>query len=217
MARLFVALPVPPAVRSRLGAVQEALSAAGLPFRWVRGDGLHLTLVFIGERPAAEVPAAGRALRRAVAGRAPFELRCAGLGGFPGLVRPRVLWAGLEGDLAALGDLQRGVSGALHAAGLPFDRRPFRAHVTLGRAGAALDGAAAAALQAAAQAAPASWGSWTADSVELMESRLLPGGAVYTAVDRASLRAAAASRCPGGAGGVAGEDTPASRREEALR
>jgi 2'-5' RNA ligase len=210
MPRLFVALLVPPAVRSRLGAVQEELSAAGLPFRWARGDGLHLTLVFIGERPAQDVPAAGRALRRAAAGRAPFELRSEGLGVFPGLARPRVLWAGLGGDLAALGALQRAVSAELRAAGLPFDRRPFRPHVTLGRATAALDGAAAGALQAAAAAAP-SWGGWTADSVQLMESRLLPGGAVYAAVDRAPLLSAA------GTGGPAAQDVPASRREEALR
>jgi 2'-5' RNA ligase len=217
MPRLFVALPVPPAACARLARLQEELGAAGLPVRWSRSEGLHLTLVFIGERPAQDVARADGALRRAVRGRGPFALMLTGLGGFPGLDRPRVLWAGLGGDLAALDDLQAAVARELRAGGIPFESRPFRAHVTLGRSTGALDAAGVAALQAAARTASgSSWGAWPVAEVRLMESRLLRGGAAYTALVRAPLGApggdAAAPRPerPRGAG-------PAGRREEALR
>jgi 2'-5' RNA ligase len=212
MLRLFVALPLPPALRARLATVQQDLGAAGLPFRWSRHQGLHLTLVFVGERPAADVPALAGALVRAVAGLRPIALTLAGLGAFPGLDRPRVLWAGLRGDpaaLAALAALHRAVVRELDAAGVPFERRPFRAHVTLGRAAGALGVEPAAALQAAARgAAASSWGTWTAAEVYLMASELRPGGAVYTALARVPLA---------GPDGATAAGAPAARREEALR
>ena len=217
MPRLFVALPVPPAARARLARLQETLGAAGLPVRWSRSEGLHLTLVFIGERPAQDVTRAEGALRRAVSGRAPFALALTGLGGFPRLDRPRVLWAGLSGDLAALDGVQAAVAGELRAAGIPFESRPFRAHVTLGRATGAFDAAGVAALQSAARTASgSSWGAWPAAEVRLMESRLLRGGAAYTALVRMPLGA------PGGDASPPRPERPrdagpAGRREEALR
>jgi RNA 2',3'-cyclic 3'-phosphodiesterase len=217
MPRLFVALPVPPAVRSRLASLQEDLGGAGLPVRWSRREGLHLTLVFIGERPVQDVSRAEGALRRAARERAPFALTLAGLGGFPGLARPRVLWAGVGGDREALNALQASVARELRAAGVPFESRPYRAHVTLGRTTGALDAAGVAALEAAARAASDTpWGAWPASEAHLMESRLQPGGAIYTALVRAPLgapggvEAAPRSERPRDAG-------PAVRREEALR
>jgi RNA 2',3'-cyclic 3'-phosphodiesterase len=187
--RLFISLPVPTPVRRRLAALQEEWSAAGLPFRWVRPEGLHLTLVFIGQRPEGDVPRLEGALARAVGGRGPLRLAVEGVGAFPGLERPRVLWAGLTGDLVALDGLRRAVGRELRAARVPFERQPFRPHVTLGRAKGPLAESGVATLREAGRregGAPA-FGAWTATDVHLMRSDVRPGGAVYTTLARAPL------------------------------
>lgn len=126
--RLFFALPLPPELREALGLWRPALP----PARWARPEGLHVTLAFLGERPAEALPVL-EGIAAAVADRhRTFTLRTARLGGFPERGRARVLWLGLEPSpaLEALaGDLRR----ALTAAGEVFDARPFRAHLTLAR------------------------------------------------------------------------------------
>src|SRR5213080_1392598 len=93
--RLFVALNLPPAVREALWAATAALRELGLPVNWVRGDGIHLTLKFLGEvvdDREAEITAA---LGRAAAGARTLPLALAGFGVFPDFRRPRVVWAGI--------------------------------------------------------------------------------------------------------------------------
>jgi 2'-5' RNA ligase len=126
--RLFFALPLPLDVRAALDHWQRAQP----PARWSKAEGLHVTLAFLGERPAEGLPGL-EALAAAVAARhRAFELRTTGLDGFPERERARILWLGLgaSGPLDALaGDLRR----ALKAAGEAFDPKPFRAHITLAR------------------------------------------------------------------------------------
>src|SRR5919197_272682 len=111
-ARLFVALPLPEEVRAGLATVQRQLDALGAPFRWVRPEGAHLTLVFLGDTDVQRLGAVeGEVAQAAAAGRR-LSLVARGLGCFPGpgpAVRqyPRVLWVGLAGDTAALTALQR--------------------------------------------------------------------------------------------------------------
>ena len=126
--RLYFALPLPPELREALERGRPVLPQA----RWARSGGLHVTLAFLGERPAEALPALeGIAAAMADRHRA-FTLKTAGLGGFPERGRVRVLWLGLEPSPALenlTGDLRR----ALTAAGETFDARPFRAHITLAR------------------------------------------------------------------------------------
>jgi 2'-5' RNA ligase len=126
--RLFFALPLPAPLREALGHWQQT----GPPVRWSRTEGLHVTLAFLGDRPTEALPTLG-ALAAAVAARhAPFALGTAGLGGFPGNRRARILWLGLAPS-PALENLARDLRGALATAGEPFDAKPFRAHITLAR------------------------------------------------------------------------------------
>ncbi len=129
--RLFVALDLPRAIRTRLSFL-----SGGLPgVRWTPPENYHVTLRFIGELPgwrAEEVDEALAALR------APgFTLQLAGVGAFAKAGRVTSLWAGVE-RTPALEHLQAKVETALHRAGVERERRRFTPHVTLGR----LDGAA---------------------------------------------------------------------------
>ena len=126
--RLFFALPLPPEMREALDRWRPALPLA----RWARPEGLHVTLAFLGERPAEVLPALA-SLGAATADRhRTFILGTAGLGGFPLIERARILWLGLEPSPALdslAGDLRRTLAAAAEA----FDAKPFRAHITLAR------------------------------------------------------------------------------------
>lgn len=126
--RLFFALPLPADVRESLDRWRQTHP----PVRWSRIDGLHVTLAFLGDRPAEILPTL-EALASAVAARhAAFALRTASLGGFPRNERTRILWLGLEPS-PALESLAGDLRSALAAAGEAFDAKPFRAHITLAR------------------------------------------------------------------------------------
>jgi 2'-5' RNA ligase len=130
--RLFVALKLPDEVRSALGRLQDELRRAGAPrLRWVRPEGIHLTLKFLGAVGEGRVPPIIEALAKAIE---PFELKIQpeGMGGFGGQ-RLRVVWIGLGGDTQILVSLARCVDDALAPLGFERERRPFAAHLTLAR------------------------------------------------------------------------------------
>ena len=140
--RLFVAVPLADAAREEIvalvGAVRDEVdSTAREPrsaVRWVRMEGLHLTLRFLGPTDTAQVPAVVTAVRRAGAGTAPFDLTVAGAGAFPTAVRPRTIWLRVTTGADALAALAARLDGELESDGWPREARPFRAHVTLARA-----------------------------------------------------------------------------------
>ena len=189
--RAFIAAELPDEVRTALGRVQADLAAAGVRARWVRPEGIHLTLKFLGQIPPEAAARAAEGMAAAVAGQTGVDLAMGRLGVFPGPRRPRVVWAGLEGDIAALEGLHRRVERALGARGFPPEGRPFRAHLTLGRFGeSGAPGPVAAALAAAAVP---NAGAFAIRELVLFKSDLRPEGAVYTPLARAALGPGAAA------------------------
>jgi 2'-5' RNA ligase len=135
--RLFVAVPLDADARGAVESLVERVRAtepAGRGVRWVRLDGLHLTLRFIGPTEEAQLPDLTAAMRTAGAGVAPTRIRLAGTGAFPSAARPRALWLGVSDGADRLAELAARLDDALHAAGWTRDERPFRAHLTLARA-----------------------------------------------------------------------------------
>jgi 2'-5' RNA ligase len=188
--RLFVALEPPDLVRRRLAALADELrraaGRAGDDVRWVAPENIHLTLQFLGAVPEERVPAVEAALRdtAAAAGR-PLSLALRGAGGFPNARRPRVLWAGLEGDVAPLAALAVELGARLAKLGFPPEDRPFSPHLTLGRA---RDGRGAPGLAGAlAAAAQVEATPWRASELVLFESHLSPRGPRYEPVTRVAL------------------------------
>ncbi len=130
--RLFVAVDLPEAMKASLDAAMASLRTKLPAARWVRPEGLHLTLAFVGEVEEERVPAISRALREKLEQEGGFRAHFAGLGSFPNTGPVRVAWAGLEPAVrfARLAEL---VQDALRVAGVAFDDKPFRSHVTLAR------------------------------------------------------------------------------------
>ena len=173
-ARLFVAVPLPPAAIEAAGALIEGLRAGplGRVPRWVHIPNLHLTVRFLGETPAALVPEAIRAVEDSVRGTEAFDVVLAGAGSFPAGRRPRALWLGIERGTEELGALARAVDAAVQPLGWPPDERAYRPHLTVARLDAArvADGTAVAeALRVAAEG----WRtSFRAERVVLYRSHL---------------------------------------------
>jgi 2'-5' RNA ligase len=179
MIRAFLALDHPAEIDRRLAQVQQSLrrSLHG-EIRWVRPEGIHLTLKFLGDIPEADVARTAAAVERAVRGVAPFELAVGGPGVFPDPRRPRVLWLGLTGDIARLVLFQKQLDRALEEIGFAGEERPFRPHLTLARIKApqGLAGLAAMIERREAEAAV----RYVAAGLSLYRSELTPAGAVYT-------------------------------------
>jgi len=179
--RLFIACELPPAARDALGRAQDELRARGAGrLRWVRPEGIHLTLKFLGDVAAARRGAVESALAAAIVSPFALDLRLGSLGGFGGRQRLRVIWVGLEGDVDGLARQAALVEEALAPLGFPRERRPFAPHLTLARvpddAGAQERSRLARLLE---ESPPPSSPSLTLTTVNLMQSFLQPGGARY--------------------------------------
>lgn len=136
--RVFLALPIPGAAAAEISAVVEAVRAQPLPdgardVRWVRLDGLHLTLRFLGPTPEPTIEQLSALVPTIAEGVAPIQATFAGAGSFPTRGRPRTLWIGVRDGIAPLEALAARVGEALTTAGWPPDGRELRPHLTLAR------------------------------------------------------------------------------------
>ncbi|MBI4311380.1 MAG: RNA 2',3'-cyclic phosphodiesterase [Chloroflexi bacterium] len=180
-ARLFVAVELPASVRDVIGqAIREMQERGVTAVRWVRAEGVHLTLKFLGETPESRLEAIVRAMALAAAGAPPFELHVQGAGAFPNMRSPRVVWLGLHGQVDVLQGLQAGLEEALAGEGFPKEERAFTPHLTLGRIDGKLSppqlhGLAESVEEFGSRSFPA----FPVDGVSLVESLLERTGARY--------------------------------------
>lgn len=191
--RLFIALPLPETVERALTDLQQRFKHfdSQRAVRWTAVNSIHLTLKFLGDTSEELIPTIESALRTAVKGQSPFGLQISGAGSFPNLRKPRVVWAGLSGDLAALTRLQTAVEANIAPLGYPAEDRPFVPHLTLGRARQTASITALAALgEQIKQANVGMLAQWEANEVYLMRSELKPTGAIYTQLAGISLTSA---------------------------
>ena len=157
--------------------VQDQLKSRKLDFRWVKPQNIHLTLRFLGDIDEADLGPVEGAMAMAAQGISPFLLVPKGLGAFPGFNRPKVLWMGLGGDLDVLGRLYQGLSVQLETVGFEKEKRPYRGHLTLGRAKGKIDPVKM--IDVAGQYKDYTANPFTVNEVVLFKSNLKPTGAVY--------------------------------------
>lgn len=190
MWRLFIAIHLPDEIKARLVEAQAALRRRAPPgvVRWSPLEQVHLTLRFLGDVPEDAVPLITEALHRACAAIPSFELRAAGLGCFPGALRPRVLWAGVGGDAAALTHLHERIAVESASWARP-EEREFRAHLTLGRIKDGRGREFAQLAETVMKEAGRDFGSWRVTTVALMRSELSSSGARHSVVAESTLAA----------------------------
>ena len=130
--RAFVALDLDHDVRVRLAGLSESLRGSFPALRWVRPEGMHLTLRFLGPASRDQIARLLTLLEPAARARGPIDATIAGLGLFPDRGRPSVLWVGISAG-EPVTRLQASCEAAAVSAGFFPEARPFRAHLTLGR------------------------------------------------------------------------------------
>lgn len=181
--RLFVALELPAEVRNSLAVLQKRLRALDRQnaMRWVSLDSTHITLKFIGDVATEVQPAIEQAVAQAAPGHTQFSLNIAGAGGFPDLRKPRVVWAGVDGNTENLFRLRDSVEKTVSPLGFPTESRPFSAHITLARARQdALPAAVSTLGEQIGKVEVGTLATWRVESISLMKSELQRSGAVYT-------------------------------------
>jgi len=179
--RVFIAIEIPDVVRTALRGPLDALQPLSEWLRPNTTDRIHLTLHFLGHLPAEQVDELPARLAPVVATHERFRLIAAGVGAFPHLRRPQVLWAGIRGDATpTLTAVQVALGRELKAAGLESGDR-FHPHLTLARVRKLLRPEARHGLDAwERQWHDASFGEFSVDAVRLMRSQLGSGPAPYT-------------------------------------
>jgi RNA 2',3'-cyclic 3'-phosphodiesterase len=179
--RLFIAVIVPEEIKDEIQKTQGILRRA-LPkesVRWSKREQFHLTLKFLGNVEAQRVQPLADTLRNACQSVAPLALRAEGVGFFPDLRAPRVVWVGVNDRDQQLPLVQRTVEAAGRDFTAEESKEHFTGHVTLGRIKGLRRTEAQTLAGLAAGLATRVFGEWTADKVELIRSQLSPGGAQH--------------------------------------
>jgi len=136
---MFVALPLPEAVKEDLAQYLQPRQEAGPELRWTLPDQWHVTLAFLAEVADRHTDELLDRLERAVSRRKPLVLRMAGAGAFPHAARAKVLWAGLEHDGEELMRLAGGVRACGAKSGIEVGGGRFHPHLTLARLAGPVD------------------------------------------------------------------------------
>jgi len=183
--RAFIAFELPKPVISSIRSIQEGLRSHRLNMRWVRPENIHLTLKFLGNISAADTEKAGGAMVASAKQYAPISLEAKGIGAFPGIKRPRVIWVGLTGQMDLLRQLHRKLDENLAATGFLPEKRPFKGHLTISRVKGRIDPGRL--IDAIDEFRGFQSEPFTAETLILFKSELKSAGAVYSKLLSVSL------------------------------
>ncbi|HWP96190.1 MAG TPA: RNA 2',3'-cyclic phosphodiesterase [Syntrophomonadaceae bacterium] len=179
--RLFVAIPVSQMVREYAAAIRSELEQSRPDVKWVEAQNYHLTLKFLGEVKADNLKAIQAKLQMAAQACPPFGLETRGVGFFPNSNRPRVIWAGIRGEMDKSEFLGERIDTYLAELGFdPEKKRSF--HLTLGRVRSEL-GLKELCLKTAGVNKCCETISFPVDRFLLMVSKLTPRGPQYSILE----------------------------------
>jgi 2'-5' RNA ligase len=180
MTRAFIAVALSDAAREALRREISSLANALPSVRWVNVASLHLTLAFLGDLDDERLAAAHEATQAATQQGAPFQLTLDQLGTFGPAHAPRVIWAGVGGDVASLRHIQGLLARELDRRGFPPQEHPFSPHLTLARIKERLPAPELTALQQRANKPLTHTATWTITTLDVMKSELIRPAARYT-------------------------------------
>lgn len=178
--RAFIAIELPDTVRRQLSEIVAQLRKTGVKATWVQPDRMHLTLRFLGDVQKEQIDIIADAVRQPLSLHDAFSLVSDGLGAFPNLRRPSVIWATIAPLDPNLARVQQFAETAARSAGLAAETKAYHPHITLARV---RNPAAARALGAAVESYPAfRTDAFDVSHVSLFLSELTPRGPVYTRI-----------------------------------
>lgn len=177
MIRAFVGVRIDLKMAQRISEVQSQLKRSLAGIRWVAQENLHFTLKFLGAVEEEKITPIIKAVERVIRPAQPFSLTAGGIGVFPDIRRPRVLWVGLEAQ--GLQALAQGVEAALEPLGFAPGKRDFMPHLTIGR-WRNFTAQAQRLKEEIDRWKDQGFGESTVEEVVFFQSILKPNGAVYS-------------------------------------
>jgi 2'-5' RNA ligase len=131
--RSFLAIELPKPILRKIEEVQGDLRLTHADVRWVNPEKIHLTLKFFGNIEESRIDPIFKAMEEPIRSTSPFSLKVRGVGAFPQMKNPRVIWMGLANGKEILVSLQKQIEIRLEKIGFQPEDRPFHPHLTLGR------------------------------------------------------------------------------------
>jgi len=176
--RSFLAIELPEAILKRIGEVQRVLKSSRADVRWVSPQNIHLTLKFFGNIEESKINSIAQSIEEPARTTSPVWVTVRGIGAFPGLKSPRVIWVGLHDEKKVLVSFQKKLDGELQKIGFQPEDRPFHPHLTLGRMRSSRGKDEL--VKEMEKYREEEFGNFQADRVVLFKSDLRPEGAIYT-------------------------------------
>lgn len=183
--RLFIATPLPKHIEELLAKIIYDLKQTRTRVKWVTSKNIHLTLKFLGDTEEGKVNSIIEAIDRVAEKHTAVNCLIDKIGGFPNMKHPRVIWAGLSGDIDKIKKIASEIEEKMTAFGFEKERRPFKSHLTLGRVKESSGLSELTAVVENYQLAPE---EVRLDKVVLFKSTLTPGGPIYERLHKAELR-----------------------------
>jgi len=180
--RTFIAVSVP--CGEKLRHLLGLLGQMGKPVKPVAADNLHLTLKFLGDTPAEQIPAVSEIVQTAASNASSFQMELVGIGAFPRKERPSVIWAGIDGG-EPLVQIAEELEQRLQPLGFQKERRAFSPHLTLARVRRKPPPEL---FELFEQHAATRFGTVSVGSLTYYASDLRPQGAVYTSLSTGAMQ-----------------------------
>ena len=179
--RCFVAIEIPEAIQTLLISVQEELRERIRGVSWVKRGNIHLTLKFLGDVAPNQIGIIKNAIEQVAVTRSPFSMEIGGIGAFPNLARPRIIWAGVKTGADEVAAIAREINSGLSRHGYACDEKEFRPHLTLARLKSRIN------LKSFASVFEfydtMNDATMIVNQIRVVQSRLMPSGAVYTPLE----------------------------------
>jgi 2'-5' RNA ligase len=187
--RVFIAIELPAhvcdAIQKQTVRLRQTLGNDLV--RWVPTQNMHLTLKFLGDTNSSHLDFLKQMLAREADSHPQFDLQLGGLGAFPTLRRPHLLWIGIHAS-ADLASLQRDVEAGTTRLGYEQDERAFSPHLSIGRVRQNINPPESQKIRAALDTIQlGNIGVARVDSIHLFKSDLQPSGSIYTKLFSAPL------------------------------
>jgi 2'-5' RNA ligase len=179
--RLFMAVSLPDDIKARIGEVIKQLSTSGADVKWVSPENLHITMKFFGDTDPSLVSDIKASCQAACSVIKPFRIDIGGIGSFSRRGIPSVVWVGITEGAAQLALIASRIDEVAAIFGFEKEKRPFSAHITLGRLRS--DGKACKLQEVIDACKEKQIGSIDVSAVALMRSDLRPSGPIYTRID----------------------------------
>ncbi len=184
--RTFIAVGISSEVREKIAQIQAEFRKGDPDVKWVEPENLHITLRFLGEVSEDKLSGVIEKIRLATAGISNFRAHIFGLGGFPNLKSPRVVWVGVGEGKEELKNLSERIEENLSYLGFAKEKRGFSAHLTIGRVRSPRKREKL--VKKIEELERHDVGEFSVDRVLVMESQLSSKGPTYRIIEEVNLK-----------------------------